>query len=131
VYNVYDPYIYDAVLAFAYAYESFIDRGLWPQEISLSFTDALHSYLLYNTSFAGKNNFFCPIIKFTGLTGRVRFDENGDREGVYDIVNLKQNGSIFRFTGVGTWSKDTQSNFTDQVIWYDGTTNKPQDGSFL
>lgn len=27
VYNVYDPYIYDAVLSFAYAYQFFIDQG--------------------------------------------------------------------------------------------------------
>jgi len=115
VYNYYDPYVYDAVLAYAYAAQYFINQDRWPVDLSENFTTILKNYLLYNTS-------------FEGLTGNVSFDTNGDRKGAYDIVNLKVNASGGHFTRVGGWTTIAGVVIDTPVVFSGGSTNVPSDG---
>lgn len=62
-----------------------------------------------------------------GLTGPVSFDENGDREGIYDIVNLRNVGNTTTFQPVGLWSVKSNFNLSTPIVWYDGSTNVPAD----
>jgi hypothetical protein len=88
---------------------------MWPEELSENFTTTLKDHLLYHTN-------------FTGLTGDVTFDSNGDRIGSYDIVNLQVNGTFGHFTRVGGWNATDGLTMNEPVIFEDGTTTPPADG---
>lgn len=64
-------------------------------------------------------------LSFDGATGPISFDENGDRLGVYEIVNLVD--GVFEV--VGTWDVINGMQLTGTIIWPDGGTKTPADGS--
>ena len=80
--NTYATFAYDAVYAFALAAQQMIDASADPTNGT-----ALLPVL------AG--------LEFQGATGPVSFDQNYDRNGVYDLLN--QNGTIF--VDIGNWDK--------------------------
>lgn len=63
-------------------------------------------------------------VDFEGVTGRVAFNENNDRVGLYDVVNFRNdNDSVVK---VGEWTDGSGINVSG-IIWPDGTTNVPRD----
>ena len=65
---------------------------------------------------------------FTGATGPIGFNADGDREGVYDILNLQGD----TFVTVGSWDKTNGRQLTGTIYW-DGTaaTAVPADSAGL
>jgi len=65
---------------------------------------------------------------FTGATGPIGFNTDGDREGVYDILNLQGD----TFVTVGSWDKTNGRQLTGTIYW-DGTaaTAVPADSAGL
>ena len=61
---------------------------------------------------------------FVGATGPVAFNDNGDREGVYDIVNLQGD----KFVVVGSWNKKDGMQLTGTITWPGGSTETPEFG---
>jgi len=61
-------------------------------------------------------------ITFDGLSGIVKFRENGDRIGTHDIINYTPEAG---WNPVGIWSAETGYEVTEDVIWHDNTTNIP------
>ena len=53
---------------------------------------------------------------FIGATGLISFNTEGDREGVYDILNLQGDA----FVTVGSWDKVNGRQLTGTIYW-DGT----------
>ncbi len=92
--NTYATFAYDAVYAFAHAIQKVIDDGK-------DYTDGdVLLDALYKT-------------EFLGATGSVSFDSNGDRIGVYDLLNLKGD----TFEKVGTWDKVNGLQLTGTIYW--------------
>ncbi|MCE7735885.1 MAG: ABC transporter substrate-binding protein [Candidatus Heimdallarchaeota archaeon] len=104
--NSYSTFAYDAVYAFAYAAQKMINAGTDPEDGELLLSEL-------------------QGLSFDGATGTVSFDENGDRLGVYDIVNLVDGV----FVVVGTWDVMNGMDLTGTIIWPDGSTDTPADGS--
>ena len=107
--NTYATFAYDAVYTFAHAFAAMIEAGT-----DYTDGDALLAEL-YNTD-------------FTGATGPLTFDENGDRLGVYDVLNLQ--GDVFEI--VGTWDLTNGLNLVEDIFW-DGVsvTDTPGDGGSI
>ena len=67
-------------------------------------------------------------ITFTGLTGKIDFDELGDRSTpIYEMRNFqKYSNTTVNFVLVGLWSTDgfVFTNYT-KIVWQDGTTDVP------
>ena len=53
-------------------------------------------------------------VSFSGATGRIKFDNNGDMIGAYDILQYILRDSISEYVPVGFWSKDA-----DKLVMYD------------
>jgi len=105
--NTYATFAYDAVYTFANAFQKMIDNDEADQ-ISNG-TRLLE--VLYDTD-------------FTGATGVVKFNENGDRLGVYDVINLVKD----QFKVVGTW--DTTNGYVETgTIDWDGELVTGQSGA--
>ncbi|MHA2251444.1 MAG: ABC transporter substrate-binding protein [Candidatus Kariarchaeaceae archaeon] len=99
--NTYATFAYDAVYAFAHAFEAMIaDDAAYPFDGDLLLAE------LYKTD-------------FTGATGPVSFNVDGDREGVYDIVNLQDD--VFKV--VGSWDKVAKMTLTDTIYWDGDSSN--------
>mmetsp|Transcript_37865 Transcript_37865/g.59854 ORF Transcript_37865/g.59854 Transcript_37865/m.59854 type:complete len:764 (-) Transcript_37865:80-2371(-) len=94
----------DAVYCMAYAIDRLIRRGIDPSD-----GNALLEAIQKDTD-------------FEGLTGRIRFNENGDRFAQYDIRN-SQDFSL-KMTVIGSGSEDGLK-FKKQAVFSDGTTNIP------
>lgn len=94
--NTYATFAYDAVYVFARALHDMVEDGEDYED-----GDALLAKL-YETD-------------YTGATGPLSFDDNGDRLGVYDIVNLQDDA----FEVVGTWDL-TNGRQLDGTIYWDG-----------
>jgi ABC-type branched-subunit amino acid transport system substrate-binding protein len=103
--NTYATYAYDAVYTYAHAFQALIDAGedIYDGDILLT--------QLYKTNFAG-------------ATGHISFDANGDRKGVYNILNLQSD----KFQAVGNWDEINGMSLTGTIYW-DGTsrTDIPND----
>jgi len=84
----YAGYAYDATWAFGHALHQLLE--IEGRNVSdVGFRRRLNS-ALFN-------------VDFEGVTGRVGFDEVGDREDIlYDIMNFRKNGSL---QTVGSWSQ--------------------------
>jgi len=107
--NTYATFAYDAVYTFAKAIDAMITAGT-------DYTDGdLLLAKLYETD-------------FTGATGPIGFNTDGDREGVYDILNLQGD----TFVTVGSWDKTNGRQLTGTIYW-DGTaaTAVPADSAGL
>lgn len=104
--NTYATFAYDAVYAFAYAADNMITAGTDPEDGALLLAEL-------------------KDLTFDGATGPVSFDENGDRLGVYDIINLVDGV----FVVVGTWDIPNGMQLTGTITWPDGGTKTPADGS--
>ena len=104
--NTYATYAYDAVYTFAHALDKMINDGK-----DVTNGQELLNYL-YQTD-------------FTGATGPIKFNENGDRIGVYDMVNLK--GDAFEI--VGTWDVNNGLQVTGTIVWPGGSTVVPTFGA--
>ena len=103
--NTYATFAYDAVYTFAYAFQKMINDGK-----DVTDGPTLLKYL-YDTD-------------FVGATGPVAFNDNGDREGVYDIVNLQGD----KFVVVGSWNKKDGMQLTGTITWPGGSTETPEFG---
>jgi hypothetical protein len=105
--NTYATFAYDAVYTFARALQAMIDDGEDVED-----GDLLLAQL--------------QATDFTGATGPVSFNEDGDRLGVYDVINLQ--GDTFEV--VGAWDKTNGAVFSGTIYW-DGSsdTEVPDDGS--
>ena len=71
-------------------------------------------------------------VNFTGLTGPVRLNENEDRFGIFDIVNLRNTEEgDHGWVEVGTWFETESDNsnagfdFNYKVQFHDGSTEVP------
>ncbi|MHA2501409.1 MAG: ABC transporter substrate-binding protein [Candidatus Kariarchaeaceae archaeon] len=107
--NTYATFAYDAVYTFARAIDHMIEEGK-------DYTDGdLLLEHLYETD-------------FTGATGPISFNADGDREGVYDILNLQGDA----FEKVGSWDKVNGRQLTGTIFWNGvDDTNIPADSSGL
>lgn len=105
--NTYATFAYDAVYMFAHALQTMITN-----EEDVNDGDLLLA-TLKETS-------------FSGVTGTVSFNSQGDRDAVYDIVNLQGNA----FEIVGSYDQDNGAQFSGTIYW-DGSsvTEIPDDGS--
>lgn len=104
--NTYATFAYDAVYAYAYAFDRMIKAG---------------------TDYTDGDALLAELYKsdFLGATGSVSFNSVGDRIGVYDVLNLQDD----TFVKVGTWDKDNGLNLSASILW-DGKTATaiPSDG---
>ncbi len=100
--NTFATFAYDAVFAFAYAFQRMIDAGK-----DVTDGDALLEEL--------------KKTDFIGATGPVSFDANYDRKGVYDVLNLQGD----TFVRVGSWDEKNGLVLTSTITWPGGTTVTP------
>lgn len=103
--DVYVPYSVDAMYTVAHAF-----RKLAQQNLSLS---------------GGNLTKVLKETDFVGVTGRVRFDTNQDRNVPYAILNIRDTTNFFE--AYGEWSVDAIT-LSGEAIWPDGTTQVPGDG---
>ncbi len=99
--NTFATFAYDAVYTFAYAAQSLIDDSADPTDGVLLLAELLAT-------------------SFVGATGSVSFDANGDRIGVYDILN--HNGT--NFVDIGNWDVANGAVFTDDIEYASGYVAK-------
>ena len=108
--NLFAPHAYDSVWGFALAFDQLIK-----EERSITSDNIVE---------------VVRKLDFTGITGRIKFDENGDRLATYDLVNLQDANSAF--TKTGSWDAENveQSEtagfiFNEEIQFFDGTTDIP------
>lgn len=107
--NLFAPHAYDCLYTFANAFDEM-------SKTSITFNSTNIIETIRN-------------LNFIGLTGDVRFEENGDRIAVYDLVNLRDNDETF--TVIGSWSANELENgdngfiFDESIQFFDGTENVP------
>jgi ABC-type branched-subunit amino acid transport system substrate-binding protein len=111
--NLFAPHAYDCVYAWAYVFQTLLAAGKFPPyDGPTSFETIINS-------------------TFTGLTGDIRFETNGNRLARYDVLNLQSNDTVF--TVVGSWSEillelDNSThgfNYTEKIEWHSGSTRVP------
>ncbi len=100
--NTFATFAYDAVYAFAYALDRMIKAGKDYTDGDLLLAELKKS-------------------DFVGATGRVTFNEFGDRNALYDILNLQ--GDSFKV--VGSWSETDGMSITGTITWPGGGTETP------
>ena len=61
--------------------------------------------------------------KMEGATGWISLDENGNRGGVYDIVNLLPGNTVF--SRIGYWNYSTGMSLYQPISFFNGTTIIP------
>jgi len=101
--DVWDLLTYDATFLLAHAIQNLYNAGIY----SPNATQVYKS--IVNTT-------------FTGLTGYIELDSNGDRKALYNIFNLRGHGN---FEPVGTWSIENSLEITSPVYFHDGTETIP------
>ena len=86
-------YVIDGVYAFAYALHNMIN-AVCPEAKGKAIRQCVtgETYLR-----------FIKNISFPGYTGHVKFDQNGDDLGKYEILNLQRKGGQYRQVRVGLW----------------------------
>lgn len=110
--NLYVPYAYDVILTYAYTFQ----RLLLEKKLFTNISGRALWNHVTNTN-------------FTGLTGFVRFDQNGDRKENFKFLNLQVSGTTPSWVNLGVYDIDTGSvSIASTPIWPDGTTNTPSDG---
>ena len=119
----YTPYVIDAVYSMAHALNILLENT--------TVKDIDHKLKLAKDINVMKN--FLSRVSFTGLTGNVSFDKDGDRQSVlYDIVNFQQveEGHSKRLEQVlvGKWKDDEHHakrlQFLQDIHW-NSLTNQP------
>eukprot|EP01127_Copromyxa_protea_P019624 TRINITY_DN6417_c0_g1_i1.p1 TRINITY_DN6417_c0_g1~~TRINITY_DN6417_c0_g1_i1.p1 ORF type:complete len:739 (-),score=126.12 TRINITY_DN6417_c0_g1_i1:85-2127(-) len=110
-------FTYDTVKVYAtalhrvlYEYETPLDEPL-AGNVTAEWRRLFYEDLLENTN-------------FTGLSGQVKFDENGDGQNRYRVLNLL--GDRLVQTAVWDPLDDSWVEY-EEVIWQDGTTDVPKD----
>ena len=58
-------------------------------------------------------------VRFTGVSGEVSFNENGDRFGTYELMNILSDGSAIAIASFN--SLTSTFTFQAQPIWMDGS----------
>ncbi|MHA2033086.1 MAG: ABC transporter substrate-binding protein, partial [Candidatus Kariarchaeaceae archaeon] len=97
--NRFAPHTYDSVYTIARAAHNLIETGQDPSDGDLLLAEMLNQ-------------------SFDGTTGRVSFMANGDREGVYNLLNLA--GTTF--LDIGNFHKESGLGLTQSVTWSSGFT---------
>ncbi len=100
--NTYASFAYDAVFAFAYAIERLVKDSKDYNDGDLLLAE------LKKTD-------------FMGATGHVTFNSQGDRNALYDIVNLQGD----KFAVVGSWDETSGMSITGTITWPGGVTETP------
>ena len=128
--NKFVPFVIDAVYTFAHALQNFLNDNCdspvrWNcttqrcDGMRLNLTGENLLEYLYNVTFCGIQNY------------TVRFDENGDPPGVYEIINLQINDNgQYEYVSVGLWNSSYTENAlilnnTDGIEKIDSTCSKP------
>ena len=113
--STYESYAYDAAIALAHGLDKLVDEGVDPGEMTAS---RLSRAIREST--------------FEGVTGRVSFDENGDRRDddlEYIVYNYQGNHDIHRFEDVGHMVDGGFVRCTDDqcppIIFHDGSQSPP------
>lgn len=124
LHNAFIPYLTDAVYALAHALDALFKctepQGLLPNGKCPSTNANIkpEDTLLYLRK-----------VSFRGITGRIRFTENGDpSSSSYDIVNFQKLGEHYENVKVGTWRGGARANLTINsklIKWSDGESDSP------
>eukprot|EP00741_Cyanophora_paradoxa_P019671 tig00021137_g18989.t1 len=115
----YGPFAYDAVWAYARAMDAMARDG--------------HDFSRYNfTGAPGTTNALGPVlneylarVSFAGATGRVQFTPEGDRVGVYEVMNIRS--SPPSWSVIGMYDGAAFSPAQPSALWYSGSSTPPQD----
>ena len=103
--NSFVPFVIDAVYAFAHAMHNMqqdncpVGEGLCPEVLETQLKEtAINGELLLQ---------YLHNVSFNGTSAeRIQFDENGDQQGGYDIMNLQMDSDEhFLYVTVGKWDK--------------------------
>lgn len=100
--SLYEPFLFDALYTFVIAINVLLNGGTPVEDIK--------GELLLNQ---------LRRTEFEGISGSVAFDENGDRQASYELVNLHPDGS-FRVAGLFTSSLGQFSVANGNVYWVGG-----------
>ena len=100
--SLYEPFLFDALYTFVIAINVLLNGGTPVEDIK--------GELLLNQ---------LRRTEFEGISGSVAFDENGDRQASYELVNLHPDGS-FRVAGLFSSSLGQFSVANGNVYWVGG-----------
>ncbi|XP_064652864.1 metabotropic glutamate receptor 3-like isoform X2 [Lineus longissimus] len=110
------PYVIDAVTALALALNPVIcPNGVCRKNLTINEYDFLRSV---------RN------VKFQGLQGQMKFDENGDPSGSYRLNNIQRtrDGKSLMYVDVGGWDGRRKERLIlnrEKIVWSDGSNNIP------
>lgn len=108
--DIYVPYAFDAVYTVAHAYLALAQNG----------DDATNGTLLREA---------LANTDFVGVTGRIQFDENFDRNAPYAIMNMQNVPNLFKEVGIWTFFDGViELSITSPIIWPGGSLTAPGDG---
>ena len=97
---------YDGVWVYAYALDNLIK-----EKCPDAFT---HQSQLKNCVNGRSLLPYMKNVTFNGVTGRIKFNSNGDMIGAYDILQYIKKDSMSKYISVGFWSKNA-----DNLVMYD------------
>ena len=110
------PYVFDAVYALAHS----LDAMLRTTNKSLSLRDRLDQLIENEIDLIG----YLKNTSFTGKSGNVRFDENGDGMPRYDIMSYEKKD----YSRITVWK---EGNFSSRNIsWFEKRKKLPNQGSW-
>ncbi|XP_078382258.1 extracellular calcium-sensing receptor-like [Oculina patagonica] len=113
MYTSYVPYVIDAVYSVAHA------LNISTQDTNITNNDYLRRYGMEINDMQN----LLSRVNFTGLTGKIVFDEFGDRRSAsYDIINFQQieeaGGIRLKQIVVGKWDEIERLNINQNIRWY-------------
>eukprot|EP00741_Cyanophora_paradoxa_P023125 tig00021569_g22335.t1 len=119
----YAPFAYDAVWAYARALDAMARDGV--------------DFSRYNfTGAQGTRNSLGPAlfrylarVSFAGATGPVAFTPEGDRVGVYEVVNLRGSPSGAAWSVVGLYDGSAFEPPSPPALWRSGSASPPPDSA--